>query len=243
MALWIILGWIVIVAIGPIVRHNRFVSQRNLIRDRWRISHGTPPTIRPHPEPRRDGQGLRLAEREAFDQVARTRSGRGATRKPAAQAQPKVLTAALANCSPSVRPTRMKANQVFLLLQTELSNTEDRLQTSRRFYNANVRDLNKRIGQFPVGDRQDVPVQEREVLRILERDSRGRRNEGRLLDTGRRNGGAAGRRPHRRSRNTPPAPPAPPAGATFDLLRPLCPGAGRLWRQRRRNQRPSSLEK
>src|SRR3546814_2339504 len=34
----------------------------------------------------------------------------------------------------------LKANQNFLALQQELANTEDRLQTSRRFYNANVRD-------------------------------------------------------------------------------------------------------
>jgi len=43
----------------------------------------------------------------------------------------------------------LKANQNFLALQQELANTEDRLQTSRRFYNANVRDYNQRVKQFP----------------------------------------------------------------------------------------------
>jgi len=43
----------------------------------------------------------------------------------------------------------LKANQNFLALQGELTNTEDRLQTSRRFYNANVRDYNQRVQQFP----------------------------------------------------------------------------------------------
>ena len=43
----------------------------------------------------------------------------------------------------------LKANQNFLALQSELANTEDRLQTSRRFYNANVRDYNERVKQFP----------------------------------------------------------------------------------------------
>jgi LemA protein len=43
----------------------------------------------------------------------------------------------------------LKANQNFLDLQQELSNTEDRLQRSRRFYNGNVRDLNNRLGVFP----------------------------------------------------------------------------------------------
>ena len=43
----------------------------------------------------------------------------------------------------------LKANQNFLALQTELTNTEDRLQTARRFYNANVRDYNRRVQAFP----------------------------------------------------------------------------------------------
>ena len=43
----------------------------------------------------------------------------------------------------------LKANQGFLQLQTELVNTEDRIQAARRFYNANVRDLNTRTETFP----------------------------------------------------------------------------------------------
>ena len=43
----------------------------------------------------------------------------------------------------------LKANENFLQLQRELTNTEDRIQAARRFYNANVRDLNTRIGLFP----------------------------------------------------------------------------------------------
>ena len=43
----------------------------------------------------------------------------------------------------------LKANQNFLALQSELSNTEDRLQTARRFYNANVRDYNQKVQTIP----------------------------------------------------------------------------------------------
>ena len=43
----------------------------------------------------------------------------------------------------------LKANQNFLALQTELANTEDRIQRSRRFYNANVRDYENRLQRFP----------------------------------------------------------------------------------------------
>jgi LemA protein len=43
----------------------------------------------------------------------------------------------------------LKANQNFIKFQEELANTEDRLQRARRFYNANVRDLNNRLETFP----------------------------------------------------------------------------------------------
>jgi LemA protein len=43
----------------------------------------------------------------------------------------------------------LKASQNYLALQRELVNTEDRIQAARRFYNANVRDLNTRIEVIP----------------------------------------------------------------------------------------------
>jgi LemA protein len=43
----------------------------------------------------------------------------------------------------------LKANANFLELQRELSDTENKIQASRRFYNSNVRDLNIRIEHFP----------------------------------------------------------------------------------------------
>lgn len=43
----------------------------------------------------------------------------------------------------------LKANQNFLSLQAELSDTENKIQASRRFYNGNVRDLNIAIESFP----------------------------------------------------------------------------------------------
>ena len=43
----------------------------------------------------------------------------------------------------------LKANVNFLELQRELSDTENKIQAARRFYNANVRDLNTGLEQFP----------------------------------------------------------------------------------------------
>lgn len=43
----------------------------------------------------------------------------------------------------------LKANQNFLSLQSELTDTEDKIQAARRFYNGMVRDLNVKIQTFP----------------------------------------------------------------------------------------------
>ena len=43
----------------------------------------------------------------------------------------------------------LKANQNFLSLQNELTDTEDKIQAARRFYNGMVRDLNTKIQTFP----------------------------------------------------------------------------------------------
>lgn len=43
----------------------------------------------------------------------------------------------------------LKASQNFLQLQDEISDTENKIQASRRFYNGNVRDFNTKIQVFP----------------------------------------------------------------------------------------------
>lgn len=43
----------------------------------------------------------------------------------------------------------LKANQNFLSLQNDLTDTEDKIQASRRFYNGNVRDYNTKLQTVP----------------------------------------------------------------------------------------------
>lgn len=43
----------------------------------------------------------------------------------------------------------LKASQNFLKLQDELSDTENKIQAARRFYNGNVRDFNTKTETFP----------------------------------------------------------------------------------------------
>ena len=44
---------------------------------------------------------------------------------------------------------QLRASDNFLQLQRQLSETEDRIQASRRFFNGNVRDYNNQVQQFP----------------------------------------------------------------------------------------------
>ena len=43
----------------------------------------------------------------------------------------------------------LKAAQLFLNLQEQLTTTEDKVEFSRRFYNGNVRDFNTALQRFP----------------------------------------------------------------------------------------------
>ncbi|MEZ4179950.1 MAG: LemA family protein [Candidatus Doudnabacteria bacterium] len=43
----------------------------------------------------------------------------------------------------------LKSNQNFLQLQNDLTDTEDKIQAARRFYNGNVRDFNTKVQVFP----------------------------------------------------------------------------------------------
>ncbi len=152
-ALWIVLGIIVVVVLAGVVGYNRFVSQRNLIRDAWanidtelRRRYDLIPNIV------ETVKGYAAHEREVFENVTKARAmATGATGSPAEQAAAEgPLVAALRQLFAVVENyPELKANQNFLALQAELTNTEDRLQTSRRFYNANVRDYNRRVGSFP----------------------------------------------------------------------------------------------
>ncbi len=43
----------------------------------------------------------------------------------------------------------LKSNQNFMQLQTDLTDTEDKIQAARRFYNGTVRDFNTKLQVFP----------------------------------------------------------------------------------------------
>ena len=152
-ALYIVLGLVALVVIVGIVSYNRFVSQKQLIKDAWaNIDTELRRRYDLIPNLVETVRGYASHERETFEAVTNARAAAtAATGSPAAQAAAEgPLVAALRQLLAVAEAyPDLKANQNFLALQSELANTEDRLQTSRRFYNANVRDYNERVKQFP----------------------------------------------------------------------------------------------
>jgi LemA protein len=151
--LWIVLGVVALVAILGVVSYNRYVSQKQLIKDSWaNIDTELRRRYDLIPNLVETVRGYATHEREVFENVTRARAAAtAATGSPAEQAAAEgPLVAALRQLFAVVENyPDLKANQNFLALQAELSNTEDRLQTARRFYNANVRQYNERVQQFP----------------------------------------------------------------------------------------------
>jgi LemA protein len=149
----VILVVIVVVALGLVTSYNRFVSQKNAIRDAWaNIDTELRRRYDLIPNLVETVKGYASHEREVFENVTKARAmATAATGSPAEQAAAEgPFVAALRQLfAVAENYPDLKANQNFLALQQELSNTEDRLQTSRRFYNANVRDYNRRVQSFP----------------------------------------------------------------------------------------------
>ena len=155
MGIWLIVVAVllVLIVVGGIASYNRFVSQRNLIKDAWaNIDTELRRRYDLIPNLVATVQGYAAHEREVFENVTKARAAAtAATGSPAAQAAAEgPFVAALRQLlAVAENYPQLKANENFLALQAELSNTEDRLQTARRFYNANVRDYNSRVQSFP----------------------------------------------------------------------------------------------
>ena len=96
-------------------------------------------------------KGYATHESQAFENVTKARAAAmGATNAAEAGQAENMLTGALKSLfAVSENYPDLKANQNFLELQRELSDTENKIQAARRFYNGNVRDLNTGLEVFP----------------------------------------------------------------------------------------------
>ena len=152
-ALIVLIVLVVLLVLYAVVTFNGLVRLRNQCRGgllRHRRAAQAP--ARPDPEPGRDRQGLRRAraagvrERDRRPQH-RGRRARARRRRPRPRTQ---LTGALRQLFAVAEDyPDLKASQNFLELQNELTDTEDKIQAARRFYNMTVRDLNMKVEQFP----------------------------------------------------------------------------------------------
>jgi LemA protein len=97
-------------------------------------------------------KGYATHEKETLEKVIQARNAAMSNEgSPAEQAKSEnILQGALKSIfALSESYPDLKANQNFLELQRELTDAEDKIQASRRFYNTNVRDLNIKVEQFP----------------------------------------------------------------------------------------------
>jgi LemA protein len=149
----IVLGIPVLLAIWVMVMFNGLVRLRNFCDESWSdIDTELKRRYDLIPNLVNTVKGYATHEREVLERVTAARNAAVAnTGSPASQAKDEnALIGSLRQLFAVVEHyPELKASHNFLELQKELANTEDRIQRARRFYNANVRDLNTRIEVFP----------------------------------------------------------------------------------------------
>ena len=152
--LYVVLGVVVFLLLCLVVMYNRFVRQRTLVDESWggidvelTRRHDLIPNLV------ETVQGYAAHERAVLENLTQAREAATAhkTDDPAQrqgfeETVGRALTEVLARVE--AYPD-LQASQNFLDLQDELTNTEDRIAASRRFYNGNVRAYNTRVATFP----------------------------------------------------------------------------------------------
>ncbi len=150
--LWIVLAVIVIAILAIIAMYNGLVRLKVRVDEAWsdidvqlKRRHDLIPNLV------ETVKGYAAHERETLDSVVKARNlamqaGTAAEKAKAENALSQTLRSifALAENYPN-----LKANENFLELQRELTDTEDKIQAARRFYNGNVRDFNTKLQVFP----------------------------------------------------------------------------------------------
>lgn len=148
----IILIVVGVIALWLIVSYNGFVTVRNRVREAWAdIEVQLKRRYDLIPNLVNTVKGYATHESTAFEKVTQARAAAMGATTPLDHAQAEnMLTGALKSLfAVSEAYPDLKANTNFLELQRELSDTENKIQAARRFYNGNVRDFNTKLEVFP----------------------------------------------------------------------------------------------
>ena len=144
---------VVVIGLWFVFMYNGLIRLRNIVQESWKQIdvelHRRYDLI---PNLVETVKGYASHERGTFEAVTQARAAAstpGST--PAEQAQQEnMLTGALRQLFAVAEAyPDLKANQNFLELQQQLTQTEDRIAAGRRFYNANVRAFNTKIQSVP----------------------------------------------------------------------------------------------
>jgi LemA protein len=149
---WIVLGVIVVIALWAIMVFNQLVAMRQRVGQAFadidvqlKQRHDLIPNLV------ETVKGYAAHERGTLEAVVQARNTAIAAQGPAQQAAAEnMLTGALRQMfALSEAYPDLKANQNFQQLQTEISDTENKIAAARRFFNNAVQEYNTGIQQFP----------------------------------------------------------------------------------------------
>jgi LemA protein len=148
----IILILVIVLVVWAVAMYNRFIRLINQTQEAWAdIDVQLKRRYDLIPNLMNAVKGYVEHEKETLQKVTEARTAAMGAQGIAEQgAAENMLTGALKSLfAVSEAYPDLKANQNFLDLQNELSDTENKIQAARRFYNGNVRDLNTGIQVFP----------------------------------------------------------------------------------------------
>lgn len=149
---YILVGIAVAVILYFVFSYNRFVTFINRAKEAWAdIDVQLKRRYDLIPNLIETVKGYAVHEQGTFDKITKARSeAMGAVGTAEKGKAENMLSDTLKSLfAVSEAYPDLKANQNFLELQRELSDTENKIQAARRFYNGNVRDLNTAIEVFP----------------------------------------------------------------------------------------------
>lgn len=149
---WIIAGVIAVLVVLVVVLYNGLVRDRNRVDNAWsQVDVQLKRRYDLIPNVVETVKGYATHEQETFERVIQARNAAQAAQGPAEQAEAEnFLTGALRQLFALAEAyPELRATENFQQLQTELSETENRIAVSRQIYNDTVLSYNNRVQQVP----------------------------------------------------------------------------------------------